>query len=803
MNPLSPSVGSLHSLGAGLALLALAALHPGCRGASIEEIRALQDAGSYEESIEPLRAVLSSAPDDAEANYRLGLALARTGRSNQALWPLRKAADSGEFGKDAGTLLATTLLDLENLEEAIRAANRVLESDPSNLTALTTRAKANLAGHFADDALADAERVLDLDPKNVVGHVARAGALIELGRVEDADRAFADYRAAMVDQGDRAVLEACLTSASFVGKVRKDTARSAREVRACIEGRSVAVTDLQTVVGLLDGIGRAEEATEVLEERVESEPNNLDVRAYLAMRLSAIGKVAAADALLLAGVRDSGNAGAWNLLAGVRRGAGNLAGAREALERAIELTTADAEPLKFSLADLLVDLGDEAGAERLALGFAEPLYRDLILARVAQERGDPAGALKLVDPVLLKWPNNDGARMVAARAASELGDVERAMSELREATRVAPERNDAALLLARHMLAQGRYPEALAFAQRHSSKRGFTGPEAALIAARAQLGEGKPGDARKTLEELREVPGQATVAVAELGRVEASVAGPAAGARVIEQSGIDLADPENEIALRQLVELQFAGGQNEAALAGLAALTQRRPDSATLKAIEGQALLRAGRAADARASFVAALERDPANAVALGGQGLLALQEGKAVEAEELLDRAAASAPTDPVHPYLEAAALKAQGRTNEAEKLLRDLVHRFPEFAPAANDLALLLAERNESLDFAAKLADRARRLAPGPEVLDTVGFVELRRGRYDAAKEVLEQALAANPGYATARYRLGVVLAARGGDDAAIAAVRQALDTGPFPEADAARTQLAALERRPGPAQ
>jgi tetratricopeptide (TPR) repeat protein len=803
MNPLSLAVRRRPRLGAGLAIVALA-LALACQGASIEEIRALQDAGSYEESIEPLRAILSSAPDDAEANYRLGLALVRTGRSNQALWPLRKAADSGEFGKDAGTLLAATLLDLENLEEAIRAADRVLEADPSNLTALTTRTKAHLAGHFADKALADAERVLELDPKNVIGHVARAGALIELGRVDDADRAFADYRAAMADQGERAVLESCLTSASFVGRIRKDVDRSAREVRACIEGRAVAVTELQTVVGLLDGIGRADEATAVLEERVKAEPANLDVRAYLAMRLSAIGKAAEADALLLEGVRDSSNPGAWNVLAGVRRGAGNLAGAREALEKAVELTPADAaEPLTFSLADLLVDLGDQARAEELARGFKEPLYRDLILARVAQERGDPAGALKLVDPVLIKWPSNDGARMVAARAASELGDVERAMVELREATRSAPERNDAALLLARYLLAQGKYNEALSFAQRHSSKRGFTGPEAALIAARAQLGQGKPDDARKTLEELRKISGQAPAAVAELGRVEAAAAGAPAGIRAIERSGLDLADPENDAALRQLVELQLTSGQADKALAGLAELVRRRPDSAQLRALQGQALARTGRTADARAAFAAALERDPASASALAGQGLIALQEGKAAEAEKLLDRAAASAPADPFPPYLKAAAVKAQGRADEAEKLLRDVVHRFPEFAPAANDLALLLAERNQSLDFAAALADRAYRLAPGPEVLDTVGFVEFRRGRHDAAKDALERALAASPGYATARYHLGLVLAARGERDAAIAALRQALGAGPFPEADAARTQLAALEGGKGAAQ
>jgi tetratricopeptide (TPR) repeat protein len=781
--------------GLGLAFFALATLLA-CQGASIEEIRALQDSGSYEESIEPLRGILAAQPDDAEANYRLGLAFVRTGRANLALWPLRKAAETEPFAKDAGVLLAATLAELDNFEEAIRTADRVIESDPENLSALVTRARATLAAHLPQRALEDSERVLALDPKNVTGHVAKAGALIELGRVDDAERAFTAYRQAMADQGDRPALEACLTEASFIGKIRDDVERSERALRACLDEYPHQVTDLQTVVGLLDSLNRAQQATALLHERAMANPSDLDTRALLAMRLSSQGRAAEADALLLETVRDSTNPGGWEILAGVRRDAGNLAGAREALEKAIEFQPQDDEGLRFRLADLLVDLGELERAEEMAKAFREQVYRDLIGARITLERGDPAAALKQIEPALLKWPNNDGARMVAARAASELGDTERAMSELREATRVAPERNEAALILARYYLAQGKYAEAFTFASRHQNKKGFTGPEVALIRARAELGLGKPDDARKSLDALHKVPGQEAAAIAELARLELSASGRGAAVRAIEKSGLDLSDPANEPALRQLVELRFAGGEDAKAVALLADLVRRRPGSAGLQAVQGQVLLRTGRAQEAQAAFARALEQEPNNAPALAGKGMLTIQQGNPGEAGRLFEQASAAAPNEPLYPYLAAAAVRAEGRLDEAEKRLREVVHRYPEFAPAANDLALLLAEKNESLDFAASLADRARRLLGGPEVLDTVGFVELRRGKLDLAQAALEEALASNPGYATARYHLGLVLAARGEKDAAIAALRQALGGGPFPEAEAARTQLAALE-------
>ena len=100
---LAASRAGSRSLRRAAAALALA-LALGCGTASMEEVRALQDAGAYAESIEMLRDILAQEPESAEASYRLGLALLRTGRPGQALWPLKKAADSDEFGAAVASL---------------------------------------------------------------------------------------------------------------------------------------------------------------------------------------------------------------------------------------------------------------------------------------------------------------------------------------------------------------------------------------------------------------------------------------------------------------------------------------------------------------------------------------------------------------------------------------------------------------------------------------------------------------------------------------------------------------------------
>ena len=68
----------------------------GCSGdrqAQLDEIRSMQQAGQFDPSISPLRQLLADAPDNAEANYMLGLALRQTGRPSLAVWPLHKAAE--------------------------------------------------------------------------------------------------------------------------------------------------------------------------------------------------------------------------------------------------------------------------------------------------------------------------------------------------------------------------------------------------------------------------------------------------------------------------------------------------------------------------------------------------------------------------------------------------------------------------------------------------------------------------------------------------------------------------------------
>ena len=120
----------------------------------------------------------------------------------------------------------------------------------------------------------------------------------------------------------------------------------------------------------------------------------------------------------------------------------------------------------------------------------------------------------------------------------------------------------------------------------------------------------------------------------------------------------------------------------------------------------------------------------------------------------------------------------------------------REPGHAGSRNDLAWMLAQQNQDLDRALALAEEAHRLDPSPEITDTLGYVLMQRGQTDRAVELLEKAVAQRPDAPSIRYHLALALDRKGEKQRALEALRQALQAGPFPEAEAAKSELARLE-------
>jgi len=764
----------------------------------LAEIRTLQESGKFEESIEPLRGLVTTNSSNPEVNFRLGLALVQTGRASLAIWPLNKAAESEAYALNAGVLLATTLLQTEDFAEAVRAANRVLEIDPDNKPALYSRAQGNISAAKPDEALADAEHLLELDPKDVRALALKTGALVDLGRLEDAESLQHTLRGMAEEQDDpKLAAGSCAALVMFYSKNdREDEALKIQ--RDCLERfpdnaevRAHA-SQYYVAVGLID------DAAALWRAAVEETPEDPSLRIRLADLLLMKGDLAGASAVMTEMVELFDTAEAWRAMSAFRRSSGEHALAREALEQSIERMPSVSEGMQFELADLLVAEGNLERARTIAGELKEPAYAQLLNGSIALTEGKPQEALGLFEQGMRRWPNNAGARYLAGLAAEALGDRARARAEFREAVRNDEKRTDAALRLAQIHFEEAEFAGALEFANRQIQSRPFIGPEAHIISARAAIAEGKLDVAEKTLADLANRPGQAVTAEIELAAIVAKRDGePAAVAALTKARAASPEAAESLDLLRALVDHQIAAGRPSDALASVVA-ARKQSDSAALRDLEGRVLLRERRIAEAKAAFEAALASDASLASAHEGLGNIALASGSYADARTHFDRAAELDPKDGEHRYRGAQATLALGDRDDAIARLRSAVEVSPSHAGACNDLAFLLAESGGDLDLALELAARAVRVAPGPVTSDTLGWVHLKRGEANTAVNVFQRVIEKNGESPARLYHLGLALAQQGETAEAIATLRRAVaNDGGFADAAAVTAEISRLEK------
>jgi tetratricopeptide (TPR) repeat protein len=760
------------------------------------EVRALQDVGQFSASIDELREILAIAPELPEATYRLGVALVQTGEPSRAVWALEKAAESPEYAVPASLLLASAHFGSGNYEATVKAADRVLAQDPDRTVALQLRAKGNLGAGRPQDAATDAQRLLELDPDDYAVQVLWATVLTDLGRMDEAKEAHDRIKQMGLDGGDPAVApRACLAPALFARDQEKDMERAEALYDDCVQRFPTNAFVTSEATRFYDQIREPDKATDVLRRAVEQAPENLSLRSNLADRLRRQGDAEGAEKVLREAAESFKSAGAWNLLASFHRSQEEPEKALEALEKVAELSGGGDDQVRFTQADVLIDLGQLDRAEEIAAKLGQPTYTRLLRGRILLARGDAKGALEHFDQGIRAWPNNAGARFLAGQAALELGDFERAISELREAVRVDNSATEAAHLLLRLHYGRGEYQEAVRFGRVAARRRGARLDDIFVVGARAYAELGAFEDARATVESLAQVKGQEKAAVLELARVERRAAGPERAAAVIAESKLDLLDPANADALDLLAENLAAAGEPDAALARLDAALARRADSAELHRIRGDLLAQAGRDAEAQAAYTRAKELDPKLASAVAGLATLAAKRREMAAAIAGFDEAARLAPGVTSYAYSAAQITLGEGDSADAEARLREIVRRDPGHAGARNDLAWILAERKQDLDYALLLAEEAARIDPSAEMLDTLGFVRLQRGETAAAVLALEQAVQARSSSPSIRYRLGVALSQAGDKDRAREMLQAAIRSGSFPESADAERELARL--------
>jgi Flp pilus assembly protein TadD len=204
----------------------------------------------------------------------------------------------------------------------------------------------------------------------------------------------------------------------------------------------------------------------------------------------------------------------------------------------------------------------------------------------------------------------------------------------------------------------------------------------------------------------------------------------------------------------------------------------------------GEALLALGNAAVqegkldlALASFRKVLEDLDPDSPAAGDLhlriGETCRRKGDTEAAVASLTRASELLPDQPVVLGTLALALDGCGRKEEAARVYRATLRLDPDNAIAMNNLAFLLAERDEALDEALGLARRAGELMPeDADIIDTAGWIQWKRKQTDGAIALFAEAVSRVPGDEGYRQHLLLALGGRDGRGAEMEELKSLLE-------------------------
>jgi cellulose synthase operon protein C len=438
------------------------------------------------------------------------------------------------------------------------------------------------------------------------------------------------------------------------------------------------------------------------------------------------------------------------------------------------------------------------------------LAAQLKLAEMYVSKANIAAAEPLISEILAKDRRNAGALRLRAAINIDKGQIDSAISDLREALNDQPKSPELLMLLAlayerggKNELADRQYADAL--------KSSGSNPDLALRYAAFLQRSGDASRAEQILMDASSRSPNNLQVLSSLGQIRLgrqNWTGALAIADTIGRisDGRVLADQIRAVAL---------AGQNKGdeSIAALEDAHRTAPDALQPVVALASAYVRQGKADKAVILLQEINKKYPANAQVLVLLGQTKIAQKKDDEAVQIYKEAIAQQPKDPVgyraltelynsqknwnaagevlqialkevptdmNLRLESAGLQiSKGDQETAIAQYEAILKDQPNSVVAINNLVSLLTDYRSdkaSLDRAFSLAD-ALKNSNVPQFQDTIGWVQYRQREFKNAIATLQRAAAKAPNLAAVHYHLGMSYAADGQPEKATEQLKMAL--------------------------
>ena len=197
----------------------------------------------------------------------------------------------------------------------------------------------------------------------------------------------------------------------------------------------------------------------------------------------------------------------------------------------------------------------------------------------------------------------------------------------------------------------------------------------------------------------------------------------------------------------------------------------------------GQTKLAQNKTKDALQSYQAAIAKQPKDPTGYSALSDLYMRDKNYSSALEVIETGLRELPSN-LNLRLKSAGLQiAKGDTGAAIAQYESILKDEPNSVLAINNLASLILDTRsdkESLNRAISLAEALKGSAV-PNLMDTYGWAQFKKGDVKTAVSTLEAAVAKLPNSATVHYHLGLSYAAAGQSDKAAEQFKKALDLEP----------------------
>lgn len=652
--------------------------------------------------------------------------------------------------------LAQTYLHLGQFNAAAGELARTVALQPENNKARIDLGNLLLAGGRANDAQVQASAAVAEQPNNADAHALLSAIAVRLG---NKDQALREIQRALELDPDRAAFHDALALLQLNDPSKASSVENELKKSIALDPKSVNARVL--LADFYARNSRWTEAEKVSWDAVATDPKSILARESLARLLLREGKQTNAEEVLRQASKDlADNPQGLRMLADYYAASGQMDKAKAEFSR-LTAKYPKVISLREAYIRVLLQVGDYGTAQALVAQLMKNDSKDpevmALNGIILLQNGKASDAVNALQNAVQDFPRDAFLEYWLGKAALARGDNALAQKSFTQAADLNPSGLDAEEQLARLAILEGDMDSLSEVANKTIAAAPHF-PGGYVWRATVEMNRNMPDKAEADLKTAIGIAPKNALAYLQLGKLRFAQKRFPEGVALLEQSL--QADPNSVEAMRMLIGYNIFLKRPDKALALLSAQMLKCPDNSSYYDLLAQLKVYDKQLDQAAAAAQKAMQLNSGDgeAVMLYAQiQVLRGQTGSAIDAwQQWLNAHPSDAGALAVLGTLE----EARGDEQQAETYYREALQIQPQQPVAANNLAYRMLEDGENVDVALTYAQTARQaMQNSPNTADTLAWAYYYKGIYGFARDLLEDAVKAEPDDAAMQYHLGMV--------------------------------------------